>query len=142
MSLATDSIFVAALRDDPDIPEYVSGRIYGTAIPLPDPEADNVPAPFLIVTFNGLQNVDQTKDNVYEGDSDTVNIGIEVVDKSLDSLHRLTQMVRQAVLNYMQENETPIQDYQFSAQTIQYDSDRPCYWQVLNWSCDVINSLT
>ena len=42
MGLATDSIFIAALSASEDIMEAVGGRIYGTAIPLPDEDAENV----------------------------------------------------------------------------------------------------
>lgn len=153
MSLATDSIFITALQsndvlmellrtsvqDDEIIIDEVP-RLYGTAIELPDEEADNVPVPYVIVTFDGLTNDAGTKDDRYESDYDTVNIGVEVTAKTLDDLHTLTQMVRDTILAYLRENDTAIEDYQFAAQQIQYDSLKPCYWQVLTYQCDVINS--
>ena len=68
MSLATDSIFVTALQSISDLleklTEYIDDdgniqydetpRLYGTAIGLPDEDADNVPVPYVIVTFDGL----------------------------------------------------------------------------------------
>jgi hypothetical protein len=27
-------------------------------------------------------------------------------------------------------------DYQFSAQSVNYDQLKPCYWQVLSYQCD------
>jgi hypothetical protein len=69
-----------------------------------------------------------------------VNIGVEVTAKTLDDLHTLTQMVRDTILSYLREHETPIMDYNFAAQQIQYDSLKPCYWQVLTYQCDVTNS--
>ena len=153
MSLATDSIFILALQsndvlmellrtsvqDDEIIVDEVP-RLYGTAIELPDEEADNVPVPYVIVTFDGLTNDQGTKDDRYESEYDTVNIGVVVTAKTLDDLHDLTQMVRDTILNYLRANETPIMDYNFAAQQIQYDSLKPCYWQVLTYQCDVINS--
>ena len=53
MGLSTDSIFITALRASQELTQAVGGRIYGTAIPLPDEDADNVPPPYLIVTFDG-----------------------------------------------------------------------------------------
>ena len=94
MSLATDSIFVDALKSNATLVESVGDRIYGTAIPLPDEDADNVPVPYLIVTFDGLNNDTGTKDDRYESEYDKVNIGIEVVGRTLKDLHDLTQMVR------------------------------------------------
>jgi hypothetical protein len=147
MSLATDSIFVAAVQSNAALVERVGGRIYGTAIPLPDEDADNVPVPYVILTFDGLNNDDSTKDQPYEGDYDKVNIGVEVTAKSLNALHELTQIIRKTILDYIrgqkesEGDEFPIDDYQFSAQAIQFDSLKPCYWQVLNYQCDVRNDL-
>jgi hypothetical protein len=154
MSLATDSIFVLALQSNSDLleklTEYIDDddnvqydetpRLYGTAIGLPDEDADNVPVPYVIVTFDGLTNDQGTKDDRYESPYDTVNIGVEVIAKTLDDLHTLTQMVRDTILSYLREHETPIMDYNFAAQQIQYDSLKPCYWQVLTYQCDVTNS--
>ena len=139
MGLSTDSIFIYALSASEDIMQAVDGRIYGTAIPLPDEEADNVPVPYIIVTFNGLNNVDETKDDMYESDYDSVNIGIEVIGKTLGHLHDLTKMVRNVIHQYFVNNETPVEGYQFSAQPIIFDSEKPGYWQVLNYQCEVYN---
>jgi hypothetical protein len=139
MGLSTDSIFIYALSASEDIVQAVDGRIYGTAIPLPDEEADNVPVPYIIVTFNGLNNIDETKDDMYESDYDSVNIGIEVIGKTLGHLHDLTEMVRNVIHQYFVQNETPVEGYQFSAQPIIFDSEKPCYWQVLNYQCEVYN---
>lgn len=139
MGLSTDSIFIYALSASEDIMQAVDGRLYGTAIPLPDEEADNVPVPYIIVTFNGLNNVDETKDDMYESDYDSVNIGIEVIGKTLGHLHDLTEMVRNVIHQYFVQNETPVEGYQFSAQPIIFDSEKPGYWQVLNYQCEVYN---
>ena len=140
MSLATDSIFMKAIQSDASLMQKIEGRLYGTAIGLPDEEADNVPVPYVIVTFNGLTNDQGTKDDRYESPYDTVNIGVEVTAKTLDDLHELTQTVRDTILSYLRTNETAILDYQFAAQQIQYDSLKPCYWQVLTYQCDVTNT--
>lgn len=141
MSLATDSIFIAALSTSEDVMDIISSRLYGTAIPMPDEDADNVPPPYVIVSFNGLTNDSQTKDCPYEGDTDSVQIGIEVTAESLGQLHDLTQLIREVVLDYMENlDDNPVTDYQMSAQPIVYDPDKPCYWQVLNYQCEVYNS--
>ena len=135
--LSTDSIFIAALAADADIMDAVSGRLYGTAIGLPDEEADNVPCPYLIVTFDSLTNDELTKDSSWEGDTDRVQVGVTVTATTLGGLHDLTQMVREAVRGYMEETATALEDYQLTATSIQYDSLKPCYWQVLNYNCEV-----
>lgn len=153
MSLATDSIFVTALQSNSELleklKEYIDDagttvindtpRLYGTSIPLPDEYIDNVPVPYVIVTFDGLTNDQGTKDDVYESKYDQVNIGIEVTSRTLDELHYLTQMVRETILTYLRMNKNDILDYQFAAQQIMYNQDKPCYWQVLTYQCDVYN---
>lgn len=149
MSLATDSIFITALQSNGDLMEALGydaqtgepARLYCTAIPLPDEDADNVPVPYVIVTFDGLTNDHGTKDDRYESEYDTVNIGVEVTARNINELHDLTQMVRDTILSYLRENDTAIMDYNFAAQQIQFDSLKPCYWQVLTYQCDVENHL-
>ena len=149
MSLATDSIFITALQSNSDLLEELGydaqtgepARLYCTAIPLPDEDAENVPVPYAIVTFDGLTNDQGTKDDRYESEYDTVNIGVEVTARNINELHDLTQMVRDTILSYLRENDTAIMDYNFAAQQIQFDSLKPCYWQVLTYQCDVENHL-
>ena len=139
MSLATDSIFMKAIQSDASLMQKIGGRLYGTAIPLPDEDADNVPVPYVIVTFNGLTNDQGTKDDRYESRYDKVEIGVEVTAKTLDDLHVLTEMVRDTILSYLRSRTTAVDDYLFTAEGIQYDSMKPCYWQVLRYQCDTIN---
>ena len=153
MSLATDSIFVTALQSNSELleklTEYIDDdgnvqydetpRLYGTAIGLPDDDADNVPVPYIIVTFNGLTNDQGTKDDRYESRYDKVEIGVEVTAKTLDDLHVLTEMVRDTILSYLRSRTTAVDDYLFTAEGIQYDSMKPCYWQMLRYQCDTIN---
>ena len=149
MSLATDSIFITALQSNSELLEALGydpetgepARLYCTAIPLPDADADNVQVPYVIVTFDGLTNDQCTKDDRYESEYDTVNIGVEVTARNINELHDLTQMVRDTILSYLRENDTAIMDYNFAAQQIQFDSLKPCYWQVLTYQCDVENHL-
>jgi len=122
------------------LPDSIA-RLYCTAIPLPDEDAENVPVPYVIVTFDGLTNDQGTKDDRYESEYDTVNIGVEVTARNINELHDLTQMVRDTILSYLRENDTAIMDYNFAAQQIQFDSLKPCYWQVLTYQCDVENHL-
>ena len=149
MSLATDSIFITALQSNGDLLEALGydaqtgepARLYCTAIPLPDEDAENVPVPYVIVTFDGLTNDQGTKDDRYESEYDTVNIGVEVIARNINELHDLTQTVRDTILSYLRENDTAIMDYNFAAQQIQFDSLKPCYWQMLTYQCDVENHL-
>jgi hypothetical protein len=144
MSLQTDIIFVKALRANADLmAQLAAGDVYNTAIALPDEDLDNAPLPYAIVTFDGLNNDIDTKDDPFESESDSVNISIEIAAKTRNELGQLAEAIRRQVHQYFinadptdEDYELVPHDYQFSAQAVNYDSMKPCYWQVLTYQCD------
>ena len=146
MSLITDAIFVKALRSNASlIAALPAGDVYNTAIALPDEEADNVPLPYVIVSFDGLNNQDYTKDTDYDGLTDTVTIGIEIAAETRPKLGELAVMIRKTIADYFREHSQDTEDedyalipnaYTVQAQPVQYDSLKPCYWQRLTFQCD------
>ena len=172
MSLQTDLIFFDALSADTELMTTIGNRLYCTAIPVPDLEAENTPCPYVIVTFDGLNNQDTTKDDPFEGGTDQVNIGIEVAANDRLQLAELTQKIRRIIhedfsyqwryeelqangerlvtsngflLRVLKDFDKMVrhmpQDYTFTADAVQYDSIKPCYWQVLTYQCDVENLM-
>lgn len=147
MSMQTDRIFAAALAADSDITTTVANRIYSTAIPLPDEDVDNVPVPYIIVSFDGMENLEGTKDSLYEGPEDRVQIGVMVVAANRDALAELVELVRAAIPAYFESYEAPEDedeedlselipvDYKLSAGAVSYDASKPCYWLKLNYDC-------
>lgn len=107
MSLQTDRIFFAAIAADSDIVAAVGNRIYSTAIPLPDEDADNVPAPYIIVSFDGMTNLEGTKDCSYEGREDNVKVGVMIVATTRDALADLSEKVRTAIPAFFTSYEAP-----------------------------------
>jgi hypothetical protein len=144
MSLQTDIIFVKALRANADLMAHLAaGDVYNTAIALPDEDLDNAPMPYAIVTFDGLNNDIDTKDDPFESDSDSVNISIEIAARTRNKLGQLAEAIRRQVHQYFinadptdEDYELIPHDYQFSAQAVNYDQMKPCYWQVLTYQCD------
>lgn len=144
MSLQTDIIFVKALRANADLmAQLAAGDVYNTAIALPDEDLDNAPLPYAIVTFDGLNNDIDTKDDPFESDSDSVNISIEIAAKTRNELGQLAEAIRRQVHQYFinadptdEDADLIPHDYQFSAQAVNYDSMKPCFWQVLTYQCD------
>jgi hypothetical protein len=143
VGLSSDSIFFAALTSSAEVMQTIDGRLYSTAIPMPDEDAENVPVPYVIVTFNGLNNEGTTKDDPFEGDTDVVQIGVEVTAINREQLAELTQLVRSTIHDYLtadvDDERQTIDDYQLSAEAVQYDSMKPCYWQTIRYQCDVFN---
>lgn len=146
MSLSTQKVFYKALLADTDVMTATDGRIYSVAIPVPDEDLDNEPVPYCVITFDGLANSGFTKDNSFEGDTDTVNIGIEITAESPDALLELAEKVRTAVISFFEnytptpgeEDLTPLipNSYTFGASQSVYDPDKPCFRIVLTYACD------
>jgi hypothetical protein len=144
MSLITDKVFYNALRSSSDVMALVGGRIESTSIPVPDEQFENVPVPYIIITFDGLQNEGYTKDNSFEGVNDKVTVSIEVAAQTRDELGDIMQKIRETVIAYFEDTEDHAwddydyipNDYTFSASAIGYDSEKPCYFQTLTYVCD------
>lgn len=144
MSLKTDIIFVKALQSNSELIEMLpAGDIYNTAIPVPDEDLINVPATYVLVSFDGMTNQGQTKDYAFEGDSDNVTISVMMCAETRSILADIADMVRDTVRDYF-ENLTDDDedyslvphDYQLTADGVIYDADKPCYFQRLIYQCD------
>ena len=144
MSLITDKVFYNALRSNSELMKQVGGRIESTSIPVPDDELLNEPVPYIIITFDGLQNEGFNKDNDYEGDTDKVTVSIMVAAESRDALGQLMQDIRKTIIEYFEDSDGHAWDdydyvpnnYTFSASPVQYDFSKPCYYQTLTYQCD------
>ena len=144
MSLITDKVFYNALRSNAELMATVGGRIESTSIPVPDEEFDNVDVPYIIITFDGLQNEGFTKDNSFEGDHDKVQVSIEVAANTRDDLGDIMQTIRETIIEYFEDTEGHAwddydyipQNYTFTASAVGYDSMKPCYYQTLTYNCD------
>lgn len=143
MSLITDKVFYNALKSSPDLLAAVSNRIENTSIPVPDEELPNEPVPYIIITFDGMQNEGQTKDNTFEGDTDIVRVSIEVAAADRESLGVLTELIRKTVIAYFEDTEGHATEdydliplsYDITAGRIEYDPVKPCFFQTLSYSC-------
>ena len=146
MSLQTDIIFVKALRSRTALIEQMAaGDVYNTAIALPDEDADNAPLPYIIVSFDGLNTQDATKDTTFDALTDMVTIGVTIAAETRPKLAELAIMVRNTISDYFREQAqvTDGEDYDLipNAYTVQahpvvYDSLKPCFWQQLIFQCD------
>lgn len=144
MSLFTDKIFVRALRSNNSLMALLpGGDVYNTTIACPDEDVINADVPYIIVSFNGMTNGDNTKDDIYEGDTDTVTIGVLVAAKDRPTLATIAQAVRDTIRDFFEELEDDDADYDLvpfsynlSAGAVNYDSRKPCYWQSLTYQCE------
>ena len=143
MSLITDKVFYSALKSNASLLQAVGERIYNTSIPVPDEDLVNEPVPYIIISFDGMENTGLTKDNDFEGDTDNVKISIEVTAPDRETLGELTTTIRDTILDYF-EDDTHDADtmqliplaYNLTAGPVCYDSEKPCLYQTLTYQCD------
>lgn len=141
MPLSLDVTFVKALRSREGlISRLPAGDVFNTSIDVPEDQLPNVPLPYVIVTYDGLHTDATSKDSGYSAGFDVVDIGVEVAAKSRAELAEIAEEIRDSVRSYMElhsgEEDVPNACY-FSAGGVQYDSYKPCYWQVLKFNCDI-----
>lgn len=144
MSLKTDIIFVKALKSNDELIQSLPAKgIYNPSIPMPDAELINAKIPYIIVVYGGCQNDGANKDETFEGESDTVNISIEIAAETREAVADIAETVRATIRDYFvnadptdEDYELVPADYQFSATGVSYDPDKPCCWQILNYQCD------
>lgn len=144
MSLITDKVFYNAIRSNASLMAQVGGRVESTSIPVPDEEFDNTPVPYIIITFDGLQNEGFTKDNDFEGNKDRVQVSIDVAAQSRDELGQIMTDIRKTIIDYFEDDENHVVDdydlvptnYVFTASAIGYFPDAPYYYQTLTYNCD------
>lgn len=145
MSLQTDRIFFDILSSNTTLMEQLADRLYNTAIPVPDEQAANVPAPYVIITFDGFTNSQDSKDS-YEGEYDNVSVSVLIVAKDREQLADLVDAIRTTIEGYLEEatesdpdfNELPA-DYQLSGSQINYDPDKKASYTTLTYACSVLS---
>ena len=143
MSLKLSRAFIRAIECNSDLlvtlgadPVTLEGaRIFPVARPDEDEKEDKLP--YIIIMPNGIQSKG-SKDNYDE--TDTAIIGVLVVTDTADELFDLTQTVRETIDGHITDDpEFSIDDYTFSADPVKYDSERPCYFQTLTYTCNTQN---
>lgn len=138
--LELDEIFYNALKADNTIVSDTGGRIYSTCVEVPPTDADNTPLPYIVITDNGFQNDQTTKDDVWEGLFDIVAAAVEISAVSPREVKRLIRLCRKAIANYIatMEGERPYLR-SLTSEGKAWDWTRPCYYKKLNYQCDMQN---
>ena len=134
-----DEIIYDAIRADEDLMIAIGGRVVSTCFEVSPEEADKTPLPYIIVTDDGFQNQIESKDEGWEGSEDRVSVGVEVAAVSPKEVKRLILMVRQAVVNYIDQMYDEGEDIpeldSLSSDGLAWDWMKPCYYQRLSYQC-------
>ena len=136
-----DEIIYDAIQADAVLMTAIGGRVVSTCFEVSPDETDNTPLPNIIVTDDGFQNQDTTKDSVWEGEDDEVQVTVDIAAKSPNEVKDLVRIVRRAVSRYiigMYENHEVIPELdKLSSDGLQWDWMRPCYYQKLTYNCAI-----
>lgn len=123
----------------------VGSRIVSTCFEVPPTDEDNTPLPNIIITDDGFQNQQTTKDCVWEAAEDRVQVGVDVAAASPEDVKRLIKMVRTAVEQYIDTMYTSGNDIpeleSLSSDGLSWDWMRPCYYQKLTYQCITLADL-
>ena len=140
-----DEIIYDALMADEALVAAVGSRIVSTCFEVPPSDEDNTPLPNIIITDDGFQNMQTTKDCVWEAAEDRVQVGVDVAAASPDEVKRLIKMVRSAVEQYIDTMYTSGNDIpeleSLSSDGLSWDWMKPCYYQKLTYQCITLADL-
>ena len=134
-------IFYDAITADETLTALTGGRVVSTCFEVPPDELDNTPLPNIIITNDGFQNNQSTKDCVWEADEDVVVASVDIAANSPKEVDSLVAKVRKAIDTYittMWSNGQAIPELQPgspSSQGIEWDWMKPCYYQKLTYQC-------
>ena len=138
-----DELIYEAIKADEALMTAIGGRVVSTCFEVPPTEDDNTPIPNIIITDDGFQNQQTTKDCVWEAAEDRVQVGVDVAAASPQEVKALIRMVRHAVEQYIGTLYTQGKDIpeleSLSSDGLAWDWMKPCYYQRLNYQC-IINA--
>lgn len=136
-----DVILYQALTADADLMEAVGGRIQSTCFEVGPDEPDNTPLPYIIVTDDGFQNQQTTKDYLWESIEDRVQATIEIGAASKNDVQTLLKACRRAVENQIshlaEQGEAIPQLEGLRSDGIAWDWMKPCYYTHLIYECTI-----
>lgn len=136
---SVDEIIYDAICADTALMEAIGSRVVSTCFEVPSAEADNTPLPNIIVTDDGFQNQNGTKDCVWESGEDRVQATVDVAADSPKEVKQIVRKVRKAVETYIGTLYTQGEDIpeleSLSSDGIAWDWMKPCYYQRLTYQC-------
>ena len=143
--MQVDKIIYNAIQADADLMTTIGSRVVSTCFEVPPTEEDNTPLPFIIVTDDGFQNQQTTKDCVWEAAEDRVQVGVEVAAASPNEVKGIIKQVRKAVEQYVatmyQQGEDIPQLDSLSSDGLAWDWMKPCYYQRLTYQVTTLSDI-
>lgn len=131
-----DELIYEAIKADETLMAIIGGRVVSTCFEIPPDELDNTDVPNIIITDDGMQNNVTTKDCVWEGAEDQVQVTVDIAAASPSEVKQIMRKVRKAVEVYMASpgNEMPTL-VSLTAGELAWDWMKPCYYKPLIYQC-------
>ena len=131
-----DELIYEAIQADEAIMTAIGGRVVSTCFEVPPGEDDNTPIPNIIITDDGMQNNVTTKDCVWEGGEDQVQVTVDIAAASPSEVKQLMRMVRKAIEVYMASLGSAMPELvSLTAGELAWDWMKPCYYKPLIYQC-------
>ena len=140
-----DEIIYDAIKADSDLmaqlayqkPDGSTGyAVVSTCFEIPPDELDNTPLPNIIITDDGMQNNVTTKDCMWEGGEDQVQVTVDIAAASPEEVKAIMRRVRKAVEVYMVSLGSDMPELEnLTAGELAWDWMKPCYFKPLIYQC-------
>lgn len=137
-----DEIVYDALTSNEQITSQVS-VIRHTCIEVPPTEEDNTPLPYIIITDDSFQNEQNTKEDIWEGGTDRIQVSVEIAAGSPHEVKTLRTIIRKAIAEHVSSLpycEIP-QLLAVSNNGIAWDWIKPCYYDTIHYQASMENYL-
>ena len=141
--LRLDKIFFDAITSDAALMQTVGGRVKSTCFEVSPDEQDNTPQPYIIVTDEGKQPAQTTKDDEWMPSLWNVGAGIEVGADSPNEVDTIIMKAMQAIANHIQTlssqgKDIPYLNEEFpKTDGVARDWTKPCYFNVAHYQCEM-----
>lgn len=133
-----DELIYEAIVADETLMEIIGGskRVTSTCFEIPPDKLDNTDVPNIIITDDGFQNNVTTKDCVWEGGEDQVQVTIDIAGNSPQEVKQIMRKVRKAVETYMANLGTDMPELvSLTSGELAWDWMKPCYYKPLIYQC-------
>lgn len=138
--LNIDIYFHKALSSSTKISEIFEGRIYNTGRSTFEEDEDRIP--YLIVTYEGGETQDINSKELVVEDLDTARVSVLCVAEEREELASYIEEVEDTIAQSMNSKSFDEDEFNFgidsathSASPVQYDPEKPCYYQILTYIC-------
>lgn len=131
-----DELIYEAIKADETLMAIIGGRVKSTSFEVPPEADDNTPLPNIIISDDGFQNNITSKDCVWEGGEDAVQVSVSIAADSPYEVKRIMRKVRKAVEVYMAALGSDMPELErLTSGDLEWDWMKPCYHKPLIYQC-------